>query len=169
MSFIENVNKIAQKDESVEIVAKAINSIDEVAQGFTDQFNQKVDDRLETISKQVEDALEVLYVQVVSNNGTVFKNDTEICKVITANLFVANILQSDISHQDYRYKWFKDGKPILVDAYGNMVTVYIEGEPIPNGLYFTDDGNVYCRSIVVCNGQVDQTAQFTVELIRVGE
>ncbi len=168
-SFIQNINKIADKSEEVEIVGKAIDKIDNVAKEFKEVFDLQMEETLSSVSQQVDDALEVLYVDIVTSNGTVFKNNTTTCKTLTANLFIANLLQADDTHEDYRYIWKRDDKPILVDAYRNMVTVYNSGDDVPADLYFTDDGNVFCRSIIVCNGHVTDTAQFTVELVHIGE
>jgi len=77
-------------------------------------------------------------VNIYSNNGTVFRNDTG-TTVLKANVDIGGTLQDNNQHDTYDYNWSVGSDTLCVDAYGNIASDGL-------GNIYTDTVAVTCQS-----------------------
>jgi hypothetical protein len=62
------------------------------------------------------------YVQLLSDNGHSFKNNTGAIKTLTANVYINGVLSSDVTHTTYVYQWYNGDSKAYVTASGDYVS-----------------------------------------------
>jgi len=62
------------------------------------------------------------HVQLVSNNGYSFKNNTGAIKTLTANAYVNGVLASTATHSSYVYQWYNGSNIAYVTSSGDYVS-----------------------------------------------
>jgi hypothetical protein len=93
------------------------------------------------------------YVQLVSDNGHSFKNNTGAVKTLTANVHINGVLASNVTHDTYVYQWYNGDDEAYVTASGD----YVSTSP-STGLYPADGADeidgLNLRSIKVDSSDV---------------
>ena len=103
------------------------------------------------------------YVQLVSDNGHSFRNNTGAVKTLTANVYINGVLASDTTHLNYVYQWYNGSNIAYVMALGD----YVSTSPA-TGLHPADGADIdgiNLRSIKVDSSDVSFTDTLNLQCV----
>ena len=104
------------------------------------------------------------YVQLVSDNGYSFRNNTGAVKTLTANVYINGVLSSNVTHDTYVYQWYNGSNIAYVTSSGD----YVSTSPAA-GLYPADGtdatNGLNLRSIKVDSSDVSFTDTLNLQCV----